>query len=410
MSTQYRNNHYVPVWYQKRFLLPGSPSNELFYMDLRPGSFKDGRGVVHRRRAVKRTGLRRCFAETDLYRTHFGGQQSTELEKAFFGRIDAKGRLAVEYFGGFQHPSADRERFNDLLAYMTVQKLRTPKGLSWLAEEGRTTDRDRTLALLLQLQQVYGAIWAECVWLIADATGSTIKFIVSDHPVTVYNRSCGPNSSWCRRFKDPSIAFHATQTIFPLSSDRVLLLTNLSWVRNPYQHERGTRPNPNPWRSAMFNFTEIQTRRQLAELEVQQINFIIKSRAFRYIAAADEAWLYPERYVSAADWSDFGNGYLLMPDPRCLALGGTILIGRRDGGATSFDAYGRRPWEGDFEDRQLERVERRTFYRFQGEFATLYGPYRRGRGYELGGDAPERDSDKMHEFHQSYWRHKKQRG
>src|SRR5207248_43977 len=143
---------------------------------------------------------------------------------------------------------------------------------------------DQTLKLMVRLQQVYAALWTECVWSIADATQSATKFIVSDHPVTVYNRDCGPSSMWCKEPNDPNIAYHATHTIFPLSLDRVLLLTNLSWARNPYQHERGVRPNPNPWRQAMFNFTAIQTRRQLAELEVRQINFIIKSRAHRYIA------------------------------------------------------------------------------------------------------------------------------
>ena len=63
MSSEYRNNHYVPIWYQKRFLLPGSRSNELFYRDLKAGKFTDGRGVDHDQREIKRTGLRRCFEQ-----------------------------------------------------------------------------------------------------------------------------------------------------------------------------------------------------------------------------------------------------------------------------------------------------------------------------------------------------------
>lgn len=201
MSSEYRNNHYVPIWYQKRFLPPDTTSNELFYRDLKPGKFTDGRGVVRDRRAVKKTGCRRCFAVGDLYTTHFGGVESKDLERFFFGTVDSEGRAAVEYFGTFEHPSADGDHFNNLLRYMTVQKLRTPKGLGWLEQEART-QADDTLKLMVRLQQVYAALWTECIWQIADATSCATKFIVSDHPVTVYNRSCGPSSSWCRGFND----------------------------------------------------------------------------------------------------------------------------------------------------------------------------------------------------------------
>ncbi len=132
---------------------------------------------------------------------------------------------------------------------------------------------------------------------------------------------------------------------------------------------------------------------QLSEQEVREVNFIVKSRAFRYIAGADEKWLYPERHVSKTDWHDFGCGYLLMPDPRGLTLGGDIIIGHRGGGASHFDAYGRRPWQPDFGREGQELTERRSFYRFQGEFARLFGPYRRGRGFNFGRHDDARDSD-----------------
>src|SRR5262249_37634069 len=152
VSTEYRNNHYVPVWYQKRFLEAGDTSNELFYLDLNPGTFTDGRRTVHRRRETKKTGVRRCFAETDLYTTRFGGQDSTELEKVFFGAVDTKGRDAVAYFAGFEHPDANGDHFNHMLTYMCVQKLRTPKGLAWLAQRARTTNRNAVLPLVVRLQ------------------------------------------------------------------------------------------------------------------------------------------------------------------------------------------------------------------------------------------------------------------
>lgn len=43
-----------------------------------------------------------------------------------------------------------------------------------------------------------------------------------------------------------------------------------------------------------------------------------------------------------------------------------------------------------------------SFNRFQGEFARLYGPQRRGRSLELGSLSPEFDNDTMHQMHLSW--------
>jgi hypothetical protein len=181
---------------------------------------------------------------------------------------------------------------------VSTQKLRTVKGLEWLALQSGAKDKGLILSLMVHLRKVHCAIWTECVWQIADASRSPTKFIVSDHPVTVYNRRCGPFSGWCRGGHDPDIRFHATHTIFPLSLDKILILTNLSWARNPYQSEIGVRPNPNLLRGALFNYLDVQILRHLEEQEVREINFIIKSRARRFIGAGKEEWLFPEKYVS----------------------------------------------------------------------------------------------------------------
>jgi hypothetical protein len=230
MSTEYRNNHFVPVWYQRRFLPAGHKDKELLYLDLTPEKLFLPNGVVKTRKALRRLGFDFCFSEDDLYTTRFAGAESHEIEKMFFGNIDRRGRRAVNYFTDFAHPSVDGRAFQDLVLYMSTQKLRTPKGLGWLQQEAETDDRDKILALMLRIRDVYCAIWTECVWQIAGASDSNTKFIISDHPVTVYNRRCGPRSQWCRGVGDPDIRYHGTHTIFPLSLDKVLILTNLSWV------------------------------------------------------------------------------------------------------------------------------------------------------------------------------------
>jgi hypothetical protein len=104
MSNEYRHNHYIPEWYQKRFPPPGRKDQELFYLDLTPGTFTDPRGVKHTRKAVRRLGFRHCFAEDDLYTAKLGAADSTAIEQQFFGDIDNKDRHAVEYFSKFSHP------------------------------------------------------------------------------------------------------------------------------------------------------------------------------------------------------------------------------------------------------------------------------------------------------------------
>lgn len=404
MSNEYTINHYVPQWYQKRFLRLEQKNKELYYLDFKPGEFVDPRGMSHPKKAVCRKGVKYCFAEKDLYTTNFNGVESRTIEQSFFGEIDTKGRAAIKWCADFSHPWDGSECINDLLLYMSTQKLRTPKGLAWLrdpAGKSASYDKNSILDLMTSLRKLYASIWMECVWLIADASKSDTKFIISDHPVTIYNRRCGPRSQWCREHNDPDIRRHASHTLFPLSLDRILILTNLSWVRNPYQSELEMRPNPSFLRSAIMKITDIQTLRFLSEEEVRQINFIIKSRAYRYIAAAKEGWLYPDEYVSKSDWYHYGYGYLLMPDPRSVVYRGQTIIGHRDGTSSAFDEYGCRPGQKGFKGLDKSGVgdDWNTLHRFKGEFARLFGPYRRGRAFNAVRIDNERDDDESHKCH-----------
>lgn len=163
MSAKYRNNHYVPEWYQKRFLPAGQVNRELYLLDLKPGKFEDPRGISHPKRAVRRLGFRHCFAEKDLYTTRFGLNESTAIEERFFGKIDNDGRQAVQYFDEFSHLSVDEAAFVNLMLYMSTQKLRTPKGLGWLGMKAQMSDRQNILRLMLEFQMLHCAIWTECV-------------------------------------------------------------------------------------------------------------------------------------------------------------------------------------------------------------------------------------------------------
>jgi hypothetical protein len=149
----------------------------------------------------------------------------------------------------------------------------------------------------------------------------------------------------------------------------------------------------------MFNFLEIQTHRTLSEQEVQQVNFVLKQRAYRYIAAPEESWLYPERVVSKSDWAEFGDGILFLPDPRPLTPTSQYTMGYTDGTSEVLDSFGRGPHDPDFDSAQLLRDEWLALRRTQAMFASRFGPVRRGRTFSSGKLDPETDSDELYEHH-----------
>jgi len=354
--------------------------------------------VKYTRKALHNWSPDRVFAENDLYTTKWGEISNTEIERFFFGQLDAKAPAALDYFTSFKHPNANEEAFNALLPYMSVQKLRTPKGLADLAGQSNSSDPNLTLLLLQRVQNLYCAIWTEAIWQIADASNSPTKFIISDHPVTVYNRACPPLSKWCAEHNDPDIRMNATHTYFPLSLDKILILTNLSWVRDPYQNEQRLRPNPELFRSAIFSFLSIQTERLLSEDEVLQINYVTKRRAYRYIATAEVEWLFPEKYVSTDHWRKLGDGYLFMPEPRLVHMGGEIFIGYKGGRSEAFGTYGHKPWQKGYKDETREERESKTLERFQAEWAFKHGPQYTARSEDFGGHLTESGAEIMEHY------------
>lgn len=398
----YRHNHYVPEWYQRRFMPAGA--SELLRLDLSPDRIKTPKGWVTKS-ALKRLGPRYIFAQDDLYTAKIGKLHSTDMEQLFFGEIDRQGKKAVEFFSQFWfHKDIDQDptvKLQDLMRYMSVQKLRTPKGLAWLMLLNGSRSRNTVLGSVVQLQELFCAIWTEAVWQIADASQSPTKFIISDHPVVVYNRDCFPLSTDCAGPMDPDIRMAASHTYFPLSPERVLILTNRNWVRDPYQSERRLRPNPNFYHQAIFNLMGIETQRFLTETEVRQINLVTKRRANRYIAASNEDWLYPERHLTGEEqsWRKLGRGWLFMPDPRNEHMGGEIIFGFDDGRrAEGFGPYGHRPWEQGYEDAARERKEGQALERFKAEFARHVGPTYRSVSADMGNwDLKHNsDGDEMH--------------
>lgn len=396
----YKNNHYVPQWYQEGFIPSDEPVRNLLYLDLNPDTFTTPDGRIITDKALKVRGASICFSEDDLYTRWFGSERNTQVEDLFFGGIDRNAIKSVRYFENFDHTEISYDAYRNMMPYLGAQRVRTPRGMSWIASELGIDDKNQLLEAMGFMRNHYSAIWSECIWQVADTELSETKFIISDNPVTVYNREIGThNSSWHRDKSDPDPTLMGSHTIFPLSMNKILILTHPGWAKNPFQNGMKRRPNINPYRPTVFNYTEIQVGRHLSEEEVRQMNFILKNKAQRYVAAYKEDWLYPEKYINPADWKNFGDGLLMLPDPRSLNIGGEVFVGFNNGTTYAQDQWGRPPG-----DSKPSHVEFDTLHRIQGIFANRFGAVRRGRSLEFGSLEDAEESPTMHEYHLSLYK------
>lgn len=334
-----RNNHYVPIWYQKRFL--SSKKSSFHYLNLYPDKIKLPNGhITYKKPICWPFSPKQCFYQTDLYTTSFLGILNDEIEKYFFGEYDNNGSLAIKALVENDYRLLHKY-FESVFKYLDIQKLRTPKGLSWLSLKYPRITYNELLIEMQKIRQLHCTIWAETVKEIVSAKDSDIKFIISDHPVTIYNSKCPPESAECRYPNDPRIEMQGTQTIFPLDFDHCLILTNLDYAKNHKLTDlKSFRPNPNPYRGTLLRYDNIINERNLSDKEVACINKIIKLRAARFLAAEKKEWLYPE---NIADTSWVGLGKPLLPTSNSLyKYGGETYIGYKDGTSDYYDQYGRR--------------------------------------------------------------------
>ena len=173
---------------------------------------------------------------------------------------------------------------------------------------------------------------------------------------------------------DASISLLGTHTIFPLNLNRCLIITNLGYVRNPKSNPLRERENPRYFANTIFDLRTIQTGRQISEKYVLAINYVIKKRAKRYVAASRKEWLYPEKKMKSTMWNKLGGKYFLMPDPRKVKFTTQFLAGDKNGSAWGQDEYGR--WSDD-EDPKVKKLRDKEFKEFQSHkksWDTKFGP------------------------------------
>lgn len=346
-----RNNHYVPQWYQRGFLAPGQ--SQLHYLDMSPEQkmLPDGRTVPMN--AVHKWGPKNCFHEYDLYSTYIGMVVNDDIEKFLFGSIDIRGAKAVRAFAAGDL-SAMHDAFQDFFEFLDAQKLRTPKGLDWIRSRYPSLNQLQLMVEMQGLRFMHCTMWTEGVREIVSAEESDVKFIVSDHPVTVYNAATPPTFPKCTYPEDPSIEWIGTQTIFVLDANTCLILTHLEYAKGmkvasltaPRTHAR--------YRGQSLVRTDAFIRaRKLARDEVIAINHLLKSRARRYLAASNKEWLHPEQSFTGA-WQDIAH--VLLPKDDLWRFGGETYVGYADGSTQYQDAFGRTSGAHEY----LRRKKRKT--------------------------------------------------
>ena len=331
-----RDNHFVPQWHQRGFLEPGRST--LSYLDLTPPTKTLADGRVIEGRSLFDAPTKRCFFQTDLYSTFFGTAVNDEIERKLFGDIDTRGSEAVRAFAGTDI-AAWHDHFRTFFEYIDIQKLRTPKGLAWLRAQYPALHQNELMMEMQGIRMLHTTIWTESVREIVSAEDADVKFILTDHPVTIYNHALPPEAPQCAFPHDPGIALKASQTLFPLSRDQCLILTNLEYAENPLAPPLEKRTFARNFRQSMVRTDQIIRTRRLKDIEVSRINRVLKARAKRHIAAGRQEWLYPEQHA-VGSWADMA-ATLLPPQNELWRFGGETYVGFKDGSVHYQDAFGR---------------------------------------------------------------------
>lgn len=330
--TKTRDNHFVAQWHQKGFIDAGEKLCYLTRRDIVRN------GVNETIYSKKWCTPAQQFYRKDLYSTFFGGEVNDDIEQKLFGPIDDSGSKAIRAFST-NDQSQWHCNFESFFTYLDAQKLRTPKGLDWIKSKYPELSQLSLMIEMQSLRSIHCTLWAEGVRELVSAEDSEVKFIVSDHPVTIYNYACPPSSPMCEYPNDPDIALKGSQTIFPLNKNRCLILTNLEFAKSPNAvNPLEPRTNSNRVRQSFVNTIDFINSRKLTSEEVTKINYIIKSRAGS-VAAGKEEWLYPELEVTV-EWADLKD-LLLPPSDMIHRFGGEMYASFSDGSVHYQDAFGR---------------------------------------------------------------------
>ncbi len=346
-------HHYVPEWLQKRFLCN---EDKYFYRDLKPNRVAKSDGTEYVSPSIRHQIPKQCFRSDDLYSVNFPNLQSDIVESKFFGPIDNHAPLAFEFFVTNKLAPSDKF-YKQFLNYLSVQKIRTPKGLAWLHSfvsyiSKSPPTQEVLMNYLCAIGEMHITTWCESVWEIVEAPYPEVGFLLTDHPVTAYNLQAPPE----KHPFEPVIESLGTRTLFPLDARHCLIISNQEFVKNPIASTSlQSRTNPRSFSPAFFSPTHIIRGRILAPEQVWSINFILKKQALRYIAAPRESWLDPETQTPNQNWAQLDH--ILQPQKPILIQ--EIWAEYSDGKRVAIDGLGR-PITAPEKLKEMEEIKRQT--------------------------------------------------
>ena len=316
-----------------------------YRLDITPKCIETPSGNVIKKGEILHKGTGKFFYETDLYTTRYYNIANDEIEKYLFGKIDNKGSAAIKAMASPNWMREIRPHIVNYYEYLDAQRLRTPKGLAWLIKIINPRNHSDLLLKMQEVRRLHCTMWAEASMEIVSAEKSDIKFIVSDNPVTLYNSAFYPGDRQCKFPNDPGIELKGTRTIFPLDLNHCAVITNLEYARSPGKNKaKKPRTNPRYFNKTIIKYDDIIRERSLNEQQVLSINYILKSRAQRYIAAAKKDWLYPEMTLTKKDWCHLDKTFVSKSD-KLLERNSEIFIGGGKDGRllATQDEFGRKP-------------------------------------------------------------------
>ncbi|MCE5339609.1 MAG: DUF4238 domain-containing protein [Planctomycetaceae bacterium] len=336
-----KRNHYVPQWYQRRFIENGT---QYWCLD---------KNLTNTESKPYHNLPKYFFQQKHLYTIDLFGQKSDIVEKKLFGDIDIRGSKSIDKIAikeGWETIDG-HQSWLDFMDFMNAQKLRTPKGLDWTKKymvacgyNLESLNNNIVLHTMQTIRHLYCSMWTEAIWEIVSADDSKTKFIISDNPVTFYNHSIKPDSDKWRYPDEPSLEMIGTQTIYPLSLNYCLILTHrqlaLNHQADPLQNRINARYYDDVNNKAIFNFLDIIHERSLIENDICIINYVLKQQAKSYIAGAKKEWLYPEKYINNSNWHEFYK--IFLPPQNKVHISTGIFMGHIDGSIEGFDPYGKR--------------------------------------------------------------------
>lgn len=345
-----KDNHYVPQWYQKGFM--SERDNQLCHLIKKKIPLPSGE--MKTIQSQKWFTPAQQFYKEHLYSTFFGALVNDEIEQKLFGPIDDNGSFAIRAFIS-DDLALWHHNFKALFTYIDAQKLRTPKGLDWIRSKYPDLSQVELMIEMQALRTMHCTIWSEGVRELVSAEDSDVKFIVSDHPVTIYNYACPPDSDSCVYPNDPDIALKGSQTIFPLDKNRCLILTNLEYAQDPENvNPLEQRTHATRIRQSMVMTIEFINSRKLKADEVAKINYIIKNSARESVAAGNGDWLYPEKDV-LCDWAELR--YVLFPPREQVRFGGEMYAHFEDGTVYYQDAFGRTTPPSNYLNKDIDETQ-----------------------------------------------------